>query len=69
MEVTAGQKADSVQSLENRKFYKTEEEKRQFIWERFQLIANKILNVEEKLKEVVLKLFLDNFEVVAMHSS
>ena len=33
-------KADSVQSVENRKSYKTEEEKRQFIHESFQLDTN-----------------------------
>ena len=31
----AGLKADSVQSVENRKFYETKEEKRQFIYESF----------------------------------
>ena len=31
----AGQKADSVQSIENRQFYETEGEKRQFIRESF----------------------------------
>ena len=38
----ADQNADSEQSIENRQFYKTEEEKRQFICESFQLDANKI---------------------------
>ena len=46
----AGQKSDSAQSIENRKFYKTKEEKRQFICESFQLDANEILNANEKLK-------------------
>ena len=40
----AGQKADSVQSIENSQFYETEEEKHKFIHESFQLDANKILN-------------------------
>ena len=31
----AGQKADSVQSIENRKFYETEEEKHKLICESF----------------------------------
>ena len=44
------------QSLENRKFYETEEEKWQFIVESFQLDANEILNADEKLKEAVIKL-------------
>ena len=46
----AGRKLDSVQSLENRKFYKTEDLKCQFILESFQLDENKILNAIEKLK-------------------
>ena len=65
----AGWKADSVQSIENRKFYKTKEEKHQFVCKSFQLDTNKILNAEEKLKEAVIKLFLDNFEVLATHPS
>ena len=55
--------------IENRKFYETEEEKCQFICESFQLDANEILNEDEKLKEAVIKLFLDNFEVLATHQS
>ena len=35
----------------------------------FQLDTNKILNADAKLKGVVIKLFLDNFEVLAMHPS
>ena len=38
-----GRKADSVQSIENRQFYKTKGEKRQFIHESFQLDMNAIL--------------------------
>ena len=38
----AGRKADSVQSIENRTFYETKEEKWQFICESFQLDANEI---------------------------
>ena len=53
----AGWKADSVQSVEIRNLYKTEEEKQQFICESFQLDANKILYANEKLKEAVIKLF------------
>ena len=37
--------------------------------ESFQLDMNEILNVDAKLKEAVIKLFLDNFEVLAMHPS
>ena len=54
-------------SVENRKSYETEEEKRQFIGERFQLDRNKILIADSKLKEAVNKLFLDNFKVLATH--
>ena len=57
----AGWKADSVQSAVNRKSYKTEEEKRQFICESFQLDMNKILNADAKLKGAVIKLFLYKF--------
>ena len=57
----AGRKADSVQSIENSKFYETERQKRQFICESFQLDMKEILNSDAKLKEAVIKLFLDNF--------
>ena len=50
----AGWKADSVQSVENRKSNETKEEKPQFIRERFQLDTNKILNADAKLKEAVI---------------
>ena len=65
----AGWKADSVQSIEKRQFYKTEGENRKFIRESFQLEINEILNADAKLKEEVIKLFLDNFEVLAIHPS
>ena len=41
----------------------------QFIRESFHLNVNNILNVDEKLKEAVIKLCLDNFEVLVMHPS
>ena len=47
----AGWKSNSVQSVENRKSYETEEEKHQFICESFQLDRNEILNEDAKLKE------------------
>ena len=47
-EEKAGQIADSVQSIENRTFYETEEEKHQFIHESFKVDENKILNTNEK---------------------
>ena len=53
----AGRKADSVQSIENRQFYKTEGEKPQFIHESFQLDTNKICNADAKLKEALIKFF------------
>ena len=63
------QKADSVQSIESRQCYETEEEKQKFICESFPLDSNSILNKDAKLKEEVIQLFLDNFEVLATHSS
>ena len=64
-----GRKADSVQSIENRQCYETEKEKQKFIRESFQLDTNEILKTDAKLKEAVIKLFLDNFEVLATHPS
>ena len=54
----AGWKAGSVQSLENRQFYKTKGVKHQFITESFQLGMNAILNTDSKLKEALIKLFV-----------
>ena len=51
------------------KTYETEKEKRKFIRESFQLDANSILNVDAKLQEAVIKLFQDNFKVLATHPS
>ena len=65
----AGRKADSLQSMENRQFYKTKREKHQFICESFQLDMNAILNAAGKLKEAVIKLFFANVKVLATHSS
>ena len=63
----AGQNIECVQTIENRQTYETEEEKRKFIKESFQLNTNEILNADVKLKEVVIQLFVDNFEVLATH--
>ena len=41
----------------------------QFIRESFQLDRNAILNADAKLKEAEIKLFLDNFKVLAMYPS
>ena len=57
------EKADSVQSIENRQSYKTKEEKCQFIHESFKFDMNAILNADAKLNEAVITLFLDDFEV------
>ena len=66
----AGRRAgSSVQSIENRQFYKTEGEKHQFIRGSSQLDTKAILNIDAKLKEAMIKLFLDNFKVSAMHPS
>ena len=65
----AGQKADSVQSIENRQYYEIEEEKQTFIRESFKLDTNAILNADAKLEQAVIKLFLDNFEALATHPS
>ena len=63
----AGQNMECVQTIENRQYYKTEEEKRKFISESFQLDTNAILSTDAKLKEAVIQLFLDNFDVLATH--
>ena len=58
------QSADSIQSIENRNFYKTEEEKRQLVPDSFKLNNNEIWNADKKLKEGVIKFFVDNFGVL-----
>ena len=63
----AGQNMECVQTIENRQYYETEEEKRKFISESFQLDTNAILSTDPKLKEAVIQLFLDNFDVLATH--
>ena len=47
--------------------YPTKESKRKFIRESFKLDENKILNRDEKLKEEVIKLFLENFSALVLH--
>ena len=56
-------------SLNSRQSYETQDEKQNFIHESFQLDSNEILNQDTKLKEEVIKLFLDNFDVLAIHPS
>ena len=63
------QKAGSVHSIDSRQCYDTEVEKQKFIRESFKLDSNTILNEDAELKEDVIKLFLDNFEVLATHPS
>ena len=65
----AGWKAECVQTIESRQSYETEEQKKKFIPDRFQLDTNAILNTDAKLKEAMIKLFLDNFKVLATHPS
>ena len=65
----AGRKAEWVQTIENRQSYETEEEKRKFIHESVQSDTNAILNMGAKVKEAVIKLFIDNLEVLATHPS
>ena len=48
-------------------FSSTEKSKRKFILERFKIDENEILNRDEKLKEEVIKLFLENFSALALH--
>ena len=55
--------------LENRQSYEIKEEKRQFNCESFKLDTKEISNADAKLKEAVIKLFVDNFEVLATHPS
>ena len=69
MDATRRKQAVYVHSVDSRQNYKTEVEKRKFIRESFNLDSNAILNKDEVLKEDVINLFLDNFEVLAMHPS
>ena len=57
----------TVQNKERKKTYETKEEKQKFIRESFQLDTNATLNEDAKLKEALIKLFLDNFEILATH--
>ena len=63
----ACQNIECIQTIENRQSYETEEEKRKFISESFQLDTNEILSTDAKLKEAVIQLFVDNFDVLATH--
>ena len=47
--------------------YPTEESKKKFICESFKIDENEILNQDEKMKEEAVKMFLDNFLVLALY--
>ena len=47
--------------------YPTKESWRKFIRESFKIDENEILNSDEKLKEEVIKLFMENFSALALH--
>ena len=47
--------------------FQTDLEKRKFIIQSFKLDHNVILNKDSELKEAVIKLFLDNFGVLALY--
>ena len=47
--------------------YPTKESKRKFFHESFQIDENNVLNQDEKLKEEVVKMILDNFSALVLH--
>ena len=47
--------------------YPTEESKGKFIRKSIKIDENEILHQDEKLKEEVVKMFLDNFSALALH--
>ena len=53
--------------MEEMKRPETNEEKRQFIISSFRLNENEILQQDDELKEAVVKLFLENFQSLALH--
>ena len=57
---------ESVNSLQESDF-PTEESRRKFIKDSFKIDENEILNRDAKLKEEVIKLFLENFSTLALH--
>ena len=61
--------SNSVENAEKAGRKATEEEKWKFIRESFKLDTNAILNADAKLKEALIKMFLDNFEVLATYPS
>ena len=57
---------ESVNSLQESDF-PTEESRRKFIKDSFKIDENEILNRDAKLKEEVIKLFLENFSTLGLH--
>ena len=57
---------ETVNSMQESDF-PTEESKRKFIRDSFKIDENEILNRDAKLKEEVIKLFLENFSTLALH--
>jgi len=57
---------ESVKSLQESDF-PTEESRKKFIEDSFKIDENEILNRDAKLKEEVIKLFLENFSILAFH--
>ena len=57
---------ETVNSLQESEFL-TEESRRKFIKDSFKINENEILNRDAKLKEEVIKLFLENFSTLALH--
>ena len=57
---------ESVNSLQELDF-PTKESRRKFIKDSFKIDENEILNRDAKLKEEVIKLFLENFSTLALH--
>jgi len=47
--------------------YSTEESRRKLIKDSFKIDENEILNRDAELKEEVIKLFLENFSMLALH--
>ena len=57
---------ETINSMQESDF-PTEESKRKFIKESLKIDENKVLNRDAKLKEEVIKLFLENFSTLALH--
>ena len=68
LEVGADKGQEYVNSMQESD-YPTEESKRKFIHESFKIDENEILNRDKKLKEEVIKMFLDNFSALVLHSN